>query len=574
MGEADRRLAGILAADVVGYSAMVGADEPATLARVRALRTDIVEPLAAAHGGRLFKTTGDGFFAAFASAVQALRCAIAIQDRLRAQSDGLRLRIGVHQGEVVPDGGDLLGDGVIIAARLEPLAEPGGICISAREREDAAGKVTLEVEDLGTPELKNVAARIQVFRVRLGLAERPRVLSPGKPSIAVLAFNNMGGDPEQEYFSDGIAEDIITELSRCRWLFVIARNSSFTYKGHAVDLKRVARELGVRYVLEGSVRRGGQRVRVSAQLIDAETGAHVWAERYDRDLADVFVVQDEITSAVTRAIQPAISHAERQRAIRKAPENLDAWEAYQRGLWHLAKGTEADTKRAQSYLRRAAELDELFAAPHVMLAFIHLSIFGLATAFSVQQDFDAAEAEARRAIELEPDDSGALAGLASVYTSFGRYEAAIEAAEQAIAAGPNDVLAYLAKSRALAFMGRSDEAQEPLLIAQRLSPRDPLRAFVLLTSALAWYFSRRYDEAVRAAQLAIRDYPQYPLAYRWLAASLGQLGRVEEAGCALRQAQAVSAASFNFHVLTKPPWFRPEDHEHMLDGLRKAGWQD
>ena len=315
MGEADRRLAGILAADVVGYSAMVGADEPATLARVRALRTDIVEPLAAAHGGRLFKTTGDGFFAAFASAVQALRCAIAIQDRLRAQSDGLRLRIGVHQGEVVPDGGDLLGDGVIIAARLEPLAEPGGICISAREREDAAGKVTLEVEDLGTPELKNVAARIQVFRVRLGLAERPRVLSPGKPSIAVLAFNNMGGDPEQEYFSDGIAEDIITELSRCRWLFVIARNSSFTYKGHAVDLKRVARELGVRYVLEGSVRRGGQRVRVSAQLIDAETGAHVWAERYDRDLADVFVVQDEITSAVTRAIQPAISHAERQRAI-------------------------------------------------------------------------------------------------------------------------------------------------------------------------------------------------------------------------------------------------------------------
>ena len=289
MSEANRRLAGILAADVVGYSAMVGTDEPATLARVRTLRTDLIEPLAATYGGRLFKTTGDGFLIAFASAVQALRCAIAIQERLRSEPDGLRLRIGVHQGEVVAEGDDLLGDGVIIAARLEPLAEPGGICISARVREDAAGKMALEVDDLGTPELKNIAAKIQVFRVRLGTAERPAALPlPDKPSIAVLPFQNMSGDPEQEYFADGMVEEITTALSRIRWLFVIARNSAFTYKGRAVDVRQVGRELGVRYVLEGSVRKAGSRVRITGQLIEAATGAHLWADRFDGSLADVF----------------------------------------------------------------------------------------------------------------------------------------------------------------------------------------------------------------------------------------------------------------------------------------------
>ena len=299
-----RRLAGILAADVVGYSAMVGTDEPATLARVRTLRTDVIEPVAATHGGRLFKTTGDGFLVAFASAVQALRCAIAIQERLRSEPDGLRLRIGVHQGEVVAEGDDLLGDGVIIAARLEPLAEPGGICISARVREDAAGKMALEVEDLGTPELKNIAARIRVFRVRLGAAERPALPLPDKPSMAVLPFQNMSGDPEQEYFADGMVEEIITALSRIRSLFVIARNSGFTYKGRAVDVRQVGRELGVRYVLEGSVRKAGSRVRITGQLVDAATGAHLWADRFDGTLEDVFDLQDQVTASVVGAIEP------------------------------------------------------------------------------------------------------------------------------------------------------------------------------------------------------------------------------------------------------------------------------
>src|SRR5215467_4223491 len=276
MNDANRRLAGILAADVVGYSAMVGKDEPGTLARVRSLRTELIEPLATSHGGRLFKTTGDGFLAAFASAVEVLRCAIAIQERLNSEPDGLRLRIGVHQGEVVAEGDDLLGDGVIIAARLEPLAEPGGICISGRVREDAAGKMALQVDDLGTPELKNIAAKVQVFRVRLGTAVRPAQPLPDKPSIAVLPFQNMSGDPEQEYFADGMVEDIITSLSRIGGLFVIARNSAFTYKGRAVDVRQVGRELGVRYVLEGSVRKARSQVRIAGQLVEAATGTHLW----------------------------------------------------------------------------------------------------------------------------------------------------------------------------------------------------------------------------------------------------------------------------------------------------------
>ena len=303
MGEADRRLAGILAADVVGYSAMVGADEPGTLARVR----DVAHPYRRTTSGRPWRATvqdhRDGFFAAFASAVQALRCAIAIQDKLRAQADGLRLRIGVHQGEVVPEGDDLLGDGVIIAARLEPLAEPGGICISARVREDAAGKVALEVEDLGRPELKNVAISIQVFRLRLDKTqhhfltqpERPslvvRALLPAqrdRPSIAVLPFANLSGDPDQDYFADGLTEDILTALARFTPLMVIARNSTFVYRGHAVSIADIGRDLNARYVLEGSVRRSGDRIRITVQLIEAATALHLWAERYDRTMTEIF----------------------------------------------------------------------------------------------------------------------------------------------------------------------------------------------------------------------------------------------------------------------------------------------
>ena len=366
-----RRLAAILAADVVGYSAMIGADEPGTLARVRALRTDVIEPLAATHEGRLFKTTGDGFFVEFASAVQALRCAIAIQDTLRAQADGLRLRIGVHQGEVVPEGDDLMGDGVIIAARLEPLAEPGGICISSRVREDASGKMALEVDDLGEPALKNIAARIRVFRVRLSAAERPPLPLPDKPSLVVLPFQNMSGDPEQEYFADGMVEDITTALSRIRSLFVIARNSAFTYKGRAVDVRQVGRELGVRYVLEGSVRKAGSRVRITGQLVDAATGAHLWADRFDGTLEDVFDLQDQVTASVVAAIQPNLLKAEIQRAQRKPTENLQAYDLMLRAWPHFYTRTRESLAEAERLLRRAIEIDPGYAPALAALASCH-----------------------------------------------------------------------------------------------------------------------------------------------------------------------------------------------------------
>ena len=372
MDEANRRLAGILAADVVGYSAMVGKDEPGTLARVRVLRTDLIEPVAAAHTGRLFKTTGDGFLAEFASSVQALRCAIAIQERLNSEPDGLRLRIGVHQGEVVAEGDDLLGDGVIIAARLEPLAEPGGICISARVREDAAGKMTLDCDDLGTPELKNIAAKVRVFRVRLGTAERPALPLPDKPSLVVLPFQNMSGDPEQEYFADGMVEEITTALSRIRWLFVIARTSAFTYKGRAVDVRHVGRELGVRYVLEGSVRKAGSRVRITGQLVEAATGTHLWADRFDGTLEDVFDLQDRMTASVVAAIEPNVRAAEIQRAQRKPAENLQAYDVMLRALPPFYSRTQAGLAEATRLFQQAVAIDPTYAPSLAYLAFCHL----------------------------------------------------------------------------------------------------------------------------------------------------------------------------------------------------------
>jgi adenylate cyclase len=382
----------------------------------------------------------------------------------------------------------------------------------------------------------------------------------------------MSRDPDQEFFSDGIADDIITELSRNRSLFVIARNSSFSYKGSAVDIRRVARELGVRYVLEGSVRRGGERVRVVAQLIDAETGNHIWAERYDRALEDVFAVQDEITAAVTAAVLPALMDAEQRRILRKPPGSLGVWEACQRGLWHMAKHTPADTKQAQCFFRRASEMDALLATPHALLAACYVQRLGLGGL--AHADREMAEVEVRKAIALDPEDPSALATLSAVSLyNYANYEAALEHADHAISVTPNDFGAHLCRGRALAFGGRPAEAEEPLFTALRLSPRDPQKSSALNTLATARYFRGDYAEAVKLEQRAIRDYPGYPVPLRWLAASLGQLNRTDEAREALRQAMAVSQASFDFFVQQRQPYYRPVDHEHMLEGLRNAGWK-
>ena len=363
-----RRLAAVLAADVVGYSRLIGSDEERTIARLRSIRTQVVDPAIAANHGRLVRITGDGLLVEFASVIDALRCASEVQRQMVSYNDGLSLaerieyRIGINVGEIaIGDDGDIVGDGVNIAARLEALADAGGICVSARVQEDVAGKLDLVFEDMGEHTLKNIARPVRLYRVLLDATAAKATISPvndpsrlalpDKPSIAVLAFTNMSNETEQEFFADGLAEDIITDLSKSRSLFVIARNSSFTYKGKPAAIKDVGRELGVRYVLEGSVRKASNRVRVTAQLIEATTGGHVWAERYDRELADIFAVQDEITTSVSAAIQPALERSERERSARKPADSLDAWESYHRGMWHFSKVEVAENERARSFFQ-------------------------------------------------------------------------------------------------------------------------------------------------------------------------------------------------------------------------------
>ncbi|MHC4611210.1 MAG: adenylate/guanylate cyclase domain-containing protein, partial [Planctomycetota bacterium] len=381
-----RRLAAILAADVVGYSRLIRADEEGTLAALKILHKDLIDPKIAEHHGRVVKLMGDGMLAEFGSVVDAVRAAAEVQHAIAERNANLPeeqrmvFRVGINLGDVVIDGDDIHGDGINVAARLEGLAAPGGICISAAVYDQVRDRLELAFEDLGEQEVKNIDRPVRVWRWTTdasvttgGLATADKQLSlPDKPSIAVLSFVNMSGDPEQEFFSDGMAEEIITALSRYRWFFVIARNSSFTYKGRAVDVTQVGQELGVRYVLEGSVRKAGNRVRVTAQLIDATTGNHIWAERYDRELDDIFALQDEITETIVAAVEPELGVVERERARRKRPENLGAWGSYQRGLWHLLGDPTRDAlAEARRLFQHACELDPEFAAAYADLAWTH-----------------------------------------------------------------------------------------------------------------------------------------------------------------------------------------------------------
>ncbi len=393
---------------------------------------------------------------------------------------------------------------------------------------------------------------------------------PDKPSITVLAFVNMSSDPEQEYFSDGMADDIITELSRDDSLFVIARNSTFTYKGRAMDVKQIAGELGVRYVLEGSARRNGGLLRVNVRLIDALTGNHLWAQRYDRGVEDVFAVQDEIANKVVRAILPAVLNAERQRAMRTAPDNLNAWEAWQRALWHWSGG---DLANSRGFLERAIALDPRFAAPHAMLAWLYLSEATIGVGPPLGETLILARAAARTAIELDRDSGIAHAMLAWVLDHQGNGESAIEEAETAINLTPNDPQGYLIKGHVLLHAGRSVEARDPLNIALRLDPLGPIAAVVLLKLATCGYVERDYRSAEATARRAIRIWPEFPRPYLVHAAALGQLGRADEARAALDAAIAASPTHFGYRTSSRPPYIHPEIHEHLLDGLRKAGWR-
>ena len=447
----ERRLTAILAADVAGYSRLMGADEEGTLAALKVLRREVADPKIKEHRGRIVNTTGDGLLSEFASVVDAVRCAVEVQREMAARNAGvpaerrIDFRIGVNLGDIIIDENDIFGDGVNIAARLEALAEPGGICVSRVVRDQVRDKLAIPFEDMGEQQVKNIARPVRAYRALVAeRASRPSIPSetaapralPDRPSIAVLPFNNVSGDPEQEYFVDGITEDIITALSKWRWFLVIARNSTFAYKGKSVDLKEVGRDLGARYILEGSMRRAGQRVRITSQLIDTATGTHLWAERYDRDLTDIFAVQDDITSRVVTAIEPALSRAESQRVIAKRPEHMGAWDYCQRGFWHVNKGTRTDGITAYGLFKQALTLDPNLADAHL----------GLARALIVQwnygsvEDFAPLVRQAReaalQAVALDSENPQAQYVLAQISHWAGDVRAAIAHASRAIELNP------------------------------------------------------------------------------------------------------------------------------------------
>jgi adenylate cyclase len=477
----------------------------------------------------------------------------------------------------VVEGDRIYGDGVNIAARLESIAPPGGICISGLVYDQVRHRLSHAYEDLGEQALKNVADPVRVYRVRLAAGEPPDPSSKlsvpgfaGRPAIAVLAFDNLSGDQEQEYFADGIAEDLITRLSVAHLYPVIARNSSFVYKGRSVDVKQVSRELGVRYVVEGSVRKAADRVRISAQLIEATTGHHLWAERYDRTLRDVFTLQDEIVESVIGSLQQTLGRAERERAIRKAPQSLDAWDCVQRGWWHLFRGTREDVTQGQSLFRKAAELDAHFSAAFSGLALSHLQQVGYQWSETPAQSLREAHEAAEKAVALGEDDPQAHVALALVRMNTGQYERAAAEAERVIELNPSAAAGYWCWGGALAYLGRPDQGVGLIEKAIRLSPRDPVMHEFLFDLGVAHFLAARYEEAIVWEKKSLHSRPDQPGAYRVLAASYGHLGRTEEARAALETMREL-APDFSFETLR----LHVPDAvvERYLEGWRKAGWK-
>jgi TolB-like protein len=542
-----RKLAAILAADVVGFSRLTGADEERTLARLRALRSDLIDPTIAVHGGRVIKRTGDGALVEFRSVVDAVRCAIEVQTAMVERNAGLpperriEFRIGIHLGDVVEESdGDLMGDGVNIAARLEGVAEPGAVCLSEDAYRQVRSRLDLVISDLGEKTLKNIAEPMRIYSLQVGLAAQaqarpgtPAASSmppalPEKPSVAVLPFQNMSGDAEQDYFADGMVEDIITGLARIKWLFVIARNSSFAYKGKSIDVKQAGRELGVRCVLEGSVRRVGNRVRITAQLIEAESGRHVWADRYDRTLDDVFALQDELTMSVVAAIEPSLRQAEIERVKRKRPENLDAYDLVLRAIPHIYPAMPEGAAKALPLLERALEMEPDYALAHGFAAWAHEILF--ARGGAREENRLGAVRHAHAAIAHGRDDAIALSlgGFAMGMVAHDR-KAARQAFEAALALSPSCALTYIFGSVVMVLAGDADRGIEWGERALRLSPFDPISYGPLLSISLGRLARGEYEPAAEAAGKVFQANPYWSSAHYLLAATHAKLGRLDAA---------------------------------------------
>ncbi len=577
-----RRLAAILAADVVGSSRLMEADETGTLAALKARRKSVLNPLVSKHQGRIFKTTGDGVLVEFGSAVNAVQCAVDLQQGMSAANSGqpedrhIVLRIGVNLGDVIAEGGDLYGDGVNIAARLEALAHPGGICVSGKLRDEIGRKLDLVFDDLGEKSLKNIASPVRVYGVRPGkegAMAGPALTLPDKPSIAVLPFQNMSGDPEQEYFADGVVEEIITALSRFRGLFVIARNSSFTYKGRAVDVKQVGRELGVRYVLEGSVRKAGNKVRITGQLIDASTSAHLWADRFDGNLEDIFDLQDQMTTSVVGAIAPKLELAEIERIKHKPTDSLDAYDHYLRGMSCIRLWTRDGIDTALSHFYKAIEIDPKFASPYGLAARCYSQ--RKAGGWVLDAAYETAETArlARRAVELGSDDALALctAGLALGYV-VGDLDEANELIDMAIDLNPNLAWAWYFSSWVKLWRGESELAIERVERAMRLSPYDLQMPEMQDAMAMALFCTGRYAEARQWAMKSLRGFPDFLLPQCTAAASAAAIGRLDEAKeRVVRLLQSNPSLRISDLKEKLPELRKPEDFAIFADGLRKAG---
>jgi adenylate cyclase len=583
----ERRLAAILAADVAGYSRLTGLDEEGTHVRLRERLRGLADPKISEHRGKVVKHTGDGVLAEFGSVVDAVRCAIEVQrgmaeqNAMMPQVKRIEFRIGIHVGDIIVDDNDIFGDGVNIAARLEGIAEPGDVCISDDAQRQVRGKIDFAFEDMGPQNLKNIVEPMRAWRLRMNASgsaaasieppvESTQALAlPDKPSIAVLPFENMSGDPEQEYFADGMVEEIITALSRFKWLFVIARNSSFTFKGKAVDIKEVGRRLGVRYVLEGSVRKVSGKVRITGQLIDAVTGAHLWADKFERDLTDIFALQDEVTVAVVSAIQPKLLQTEIEMATRRRPENLTAYDLCLRARQKSYLRSREGYAEMLRLAHRALDLDPRSISAAVLAAYAHRE--NVVHGFAVDPQFDRNEAVrlVRLALSLDENDETTLAaaGLNAAFLD-GDYETAIDFADRAVASNPNEARTWRTRGWIYKWAGQHEEAIRSFECGIRLSPLDPLLHNYLAGIGFALIELRRFDEVVAVSKKALRQNSSDGVASRGLAAALAHLGRDAEAREAAARLLEVDPA------FTITAWIArggQSNSKLLIEGLRKAG---
>jgi TolB-like protein/class 3 adenylate cyclase len=573
----ERKLAAIFAADVEGYSRLMGLDEVGTLRTLTAYRV-IVDRLIASHRGRIFNTAGDSILADFASAVDAVQCAVEVQDAIgkentdRPVGEQMRFRIGIHVGDIIVQGDNLFGDAVNIAARLETLAEPGGICVSGTVRDQIGTKLPLSFTDLGEQQVKNIAQPIKAYRIggETSPTVTPVVRSslplPDKPSIAVLPFVNMSGDPEQEYFVDGMVEEIITALSRIRWLFVIARNSTFTYKGRAVDVKQVGHELGVRYVLEGSVRKAGGRVRITAQLINATTGTHLWADRFDGSLADVFKLQDEVAFSVAGVIEPTLQAAEMRRSIDRPVTDLSAYDLYLRAIGTFFPTTKERVLEALRLLDRALAIDRHYGPALSWAATCHLQLIRDNWVDDFETSRSKARDLARQSLLVGENDPGVLANGALVLAFLGEdIGAMVGLLDRALGLNPSYARGWYLSGLLRAWAGQPDLAIEHVETSLRLSPRERMGQ-PLVAMGWAYFFKRQFEKAAADLLLSIQDDPGYPPAYRILAACYAHLGRLDAA-------RAIVARLRDITPLVVPndlPFLNDENRELLLSGLRLA----